>query len=280
MRTPRQPSFEREEAFTSDSGPANYERYLAPYLFEPWAQVLLDTVGVQPGLRVLDVASGTGVVSRAAALRIGTGGRVLATDISPSMIEFNAAHPPRPDAAPIETVVASATDLGGADGAFDVVLCQQGLPFFPDRVGALREMHRVLRRGGVAGVSVWSGHGATMPFGPIHTVFGDLGVPEPFPGAWAMSSFVVAAAELTELLARAGFTDVRCREIELVTHWPDLDHLTNVILGTPFAGVLASLSPDRQDEVRRLLRQHYEPFAMAVANVDVPTFATVAVATA
>jgi hypothetical protein len=95
-----------------------------------------------------------------------------------------------------------------------------------------------------------------------------------------MSSFVVGVAELTELLGRAGFTDVRCRQIELVTHWPDLDHLTNVILGTPFAGVLASLNPDRRDEVRRLLRQHYEPFAIPGAKVDLPTFATVAVATA
>ena len=64
---------DRSSAFTSESVPDAYERNLVPALFEPWAAVLLDTVGISGGARVLDIASGTGVVARAAARRAGRG---------------------------------------------------------------------------------------------------------------------------------------------------------------------------------------------------------------
>jgi ubiquinone/menaquinone biosynthesis C-methylase UbiE len=72
-------SGDRSSAFTSDSVPDEYERYLAPAVFEPWAEVLLDVVGIAPGSRVLDIASGTGVVARAAARRAGGGRRTRNT---------------------------------------------------------------------------------------------------------------------------------------------------------------------------------------------------------
>jgi len=72
----------RGAAFNSASAPANYGLHLAPRLFEPWATVLLDMVGIKRGARVLDVASGTGVVARLAASRAGETGRVVASDAS------------------------------------------------------------------------------------------------------------------------------------------------------------------------------------------------------
>jgi SAM-dependent methyltransferase len=199
----------RAGAFTAGSLPADYERLIAPYLFEPWAEVLLDAVALAPGAAVLDVASGTGVVARAAARRTGAEGRVVATDISPAMIEFCASHPAEPAAAPIETAVASATELGRADGEFDVVLCQQGMPFFPDRPGAAREMRRVLPPGGVAGIAVWTPDREVQPFAQWNETLRDLGVAEPFPGAWDISTFVMGVDELADLLRAAGFH--RCR---------------------------------------------------------------------
>lgn len=266
---------QRDQAFADGSAAENYERYLVPYVFQPWCDVLLDMVVVAAAATALDVAAGTGVVSRAAARRAGPSGRVLASDISSVMVAHIATQPAEPEAAPIEAVVASATDLGRPDGEFDIVLCQQGLPFFPDRPGALREMHRVLRPGGVAGLAVWSGRDGMLPFGPFHDVLRDAGVPEPFPNAWDTTSFSMRPDEVEGLLRTAGFEQVISTEAELVTRWPDLEHLVDVIKGSPFAPVLAGLPSEQRDDVRRRLRERYAQFARD-GKVEVLTYATLA----
>jgi SAM-dependent methyltransferase len=132
-----------------------YDEILVPRLFDPWAEVLLDAVGVAPGSRVLDVACGPGTVARLAAVRVGPSGHVAACDLSPAMLAVAQAKAPLTGAAPITYQQCPADDLEADDEGFDVVLCQQGLQFFPDRVGALTEMRRALKPGGRAGVSVW-----------------------------------------------------------------------------------------------------------------------------
>lgn len=134
---------------------AAYDEILVPRLFDPFADVLLDRVGPSAGLEVLDVACGPGTVSRRVAPRLGPEGRVTACDLSPAMLEVAAAKPALDDAAPITYRRCPADELDVPDGAFDIVLCQQGLQFFPDRLGALAEMRRTLKPGGRAGVAVW-----------------------------------------------------------------------------------------------------------------------------
>jgi ubiquinone/menaquinone biosynthesis C-methylase UbiE len=106
---------------------------MRPQLFEPWAVDLIKAVGVVANPRVIDVASGTGVVAHLAAQAVGPAGSVVATDISASMLAVSAARERRPSSAPIKFVACSATPLDAADGSFDVAFCQQGLPFIPDR---------------------------------------------------------------------------------------------------------------------------------------------------
>src|SRR5687767_965621 len=132
-----------------------YDEFLVPRLFAPFADVLLDGVGVAAGLEVLDVACGPGTVSRRVALRLGPEGRVTGCDLSPAMLEVAAGKPALDDAAPITYRQCPADEVDVPDGAFDIVLCQQGLQFFPDRLGALAEMRRILKPGGRAGVAVW-----------------------------------------------------------------------------------------------------------------------------
>ena len=132
-----------------------YDEILVPRLFDPFADVLLDEVGVSPGLEVLDIACGPGTVARRVAQRLGPGGRVTACDLSPAMLEVAAAKPAQDGAAPITYRQCPADELDVPDGAFDLVLCQQGLQFFPDRLSALAEMRRALKPGGRAGVAVW-----------------------------------------------------------------------------------------------------------------------------
>ncbi|MGH3026123.1 MAG: methyltransferase domain-containing protein, partial [Gaiellaceae bacterium] len=98
-----------------------YREYLEPVIFRPWAELLLDFVGVDEGQTVLDVAAGTGVISRAAAVRVGPGGRVVASDVSAAML----AHVPDgfPDGQALQMLECSATALTLPDASVDIVLC-------------------------------------------------------------------------------------------------------------------------------------------------------------
>ena len=158
-------SGDRSSAFASESVPDEYERHLVPTVFGPWAEVLLDAVVVAPGTQVLDIASGTGALARAAGRRAGSDGYVVASDVSGPMLARAAAVGAPEGAAPIEYLEASADALPFEDGRFDVVLCQQGLQFFPGREAAVGEMWRVLRPGGVAGIAVWATGHPLEPFG-------------------------------------------------------------------------------------------------------------------
>ena len=267
---------EHSPSFADTSLPARYERLLGAALFEPWGEALLDAVGIEPGARIIDIAAGTGVVSRAAALRAGPGGFVLSTDLSPAMIAFTAGQPAVPRAAPIEAAVASADELGRADGEFDVALCQHGLQFFPNRPGAVREMRRVLRPGGVAGVAVWTLGYDVIPYGQLHGALRELGVPEPQPGAFAEDVFTVTADEVGSLLNGAGFGDVDAREAELITHWPSPEALTATIDGTPFGALLDALDADTQVQARTLVTERFARWQQHDGTVAIPTYSVIA----
>src|SRR5262249_17808710 len=108
-----------------------YERWAVPFVVGPWVPGLLDLAEVRAGGRVLDVACGTGVVSRLAARRVTPGGTVTGFDLNERMLAV-ARRLPLPPGLAIDWRQGSALDLPFVDRAFDVVLCQQGLQFFPD----------------------------------------------------------------------------------------------------------------------------------------------------
>jgi ubiquinone/menaquinone biosynthesis C-methylase UbiE len=132
-----------------------YEQYFGPAIADPWTHVLLEYAAPQPGERVLDVACGTGSVARHVAPLVGAAGQVVGLDSSPAMLAVARALPPAPTGATIAWQEGDAIRLDLPDEAFDLVLCQQGLQFFPDRAAALREMRRVLAAGGRVVISVW-----------------------------------------------------------------------------------------------------------------------------
>ena len=136
------------------SGPEAYERHLVPAIFAPWAAVLVDLPRLQPGERVLDAACGTGVVARAAAARVGAAGGVTGVDLNPGMLEVARAAAGEAGQS-IAWREGNLEALPFADGEFDVVLCQQGLQFCPDKAAAAFELRRVLRDGGRLALSVW-----------------------------------------------------------------------------------------------------------------------------
>jgi ubiquinone/menaquinone biosynthesis C-methylase UbiE len=123
---------------------------MVPAAFALWATDLLALLALPPGSRVLDVACGTGIVARMAVHHTGATGVVVGLDLHAGMLAVARAQDPTGT-----WVQGSASALPFPTSAFDVVVCQQGLQFFPDRLTALREMYRVLRPGGRVALAVW-----------------------------------------------------------------------------------------------------------------------------
>jgi ubiquinone/menaquinone biosynthesis C-methylase UbiE len=135
---------------------AIYEEWFVPAVFAPLAREVLDHTDIPAGARVLDIACGTGIVARTVARQMGPTGRVVGLDLSPAMLAI-AQRAARAEELEIEWREGSAEDLPFDTGAFDLVVCQMGLMFFPDRPRAVSEMHRVLAPGRRMVVSTWRG---------------------------------------------------------------------------------------------------------------------------
>ena len=142
---------------TTDSGfggsvPAIYQRYLVPLIFQPYAADLAARVRLRRPARVLEIAAGTGVVTRALSLALGPGTSIIASDLNQAMLDQAVAEGPLPS---VEWRQADALHLPFADASFDAVVCQFGVMFFPDKPAAFSETHRVLRAGGFFIFNVW-----------------------------------------------------------------------------------------------------------------------------
>ncbi|ESZ50677.1 class I SAM-dependent methyltransferase [Mesorhizobium sp. RSR565B] len=133
--------------------PENYDRYMVPLIFEPFAVDLARrAASLSPGA-VLEVAAGTGVVTRALAPKLSPGASYVVTDLNQPMLDY-AASRQAPDSR-IQWRQADALALPFEDAAFDLVCCQFGAMFFPDRAAGYREAKRVLKTGGHFLFNVW-----------------------------------------------------------------------------------------------------------------------------
>jgi SAM-dependent methyltransferase len=132
--------------------PRLYEEYLVPLIFAPYAEELAARVAARTPARVLEIAAGTGVVTRALAARLPEAAAIVATDLNPGMLE-TAAHVGT--TRPVQWRQADAMQLPFADAEFDAVVCQFGVMFFPDKARAFAEARRVLRPGGAFVFNAW-----------------------------------------------------------------------------------------------------------------------------
>ncbi|WP_181391924.1 class I SAM-dependent methyltransferase [Deinococcus irradiatisoli] len=221
-----------------------YQRSMVPVMFMTWVAALLDAAGVTAGSRVLDVACGPGTVARQAAERVGPGGAVSALDLNPAMLEV-ARTEPAPDAPQIAWQHGSAQALPYPDAAFSAVTCQQGLQFFPDRPGALREMRRVLEPGGRVAALVNRAHGENPLFGLLNAAgLKHVGVP-----LFAAPFSLGDREELERLLTEAGFEDVEVTAHTRTVRFPQPETFVPMILQGAAAAVpeLAALSVSQRE---------------------------------
>ena len=140
-----------EELSFKDEAAAEYDRAFAHVTLH-FMPFLLRAAHVAPGMRVLDIATGTGLSAEAALAAVGPTGHVTAADISPAMV--GKARERLGKAPNVSVSVEDGQALSFSDASFDAVLCNLGLMFFPDPVRGLSETRRVLRPGGRAAVSV------------------------------------------------------------------------------------------------------------------------------
>jgi ubiquinone/menaquinone biosynthesis C-methylase UbiE len=142
-------------SLTSFSGsvPQNYETYLGPLFFEPYATDLAQRLGALQAMNtILEIACGTGRVTRHLADKLLPGAQLVATDLNPDMLSMAMSIVPSPQ---VQWQVADAHSLPFDAGVFDAVICQYGIMFFQDKPQALREIGRVLKPGGTFLFNTW-----------------------------------------------------------------------------------------------------------------------------
>ncbi len=252
-------------SFTSASvGAMNvYDEIMVPRLFTPWAESLLDKMNLQSGENVLDIACGPGTVTRLAARRVGPAGRVTGCDLSPAMLELAGAKDSVDAGAPIVYMQCSADAMSTPDDSIDVVTCQQGLQFFPDRPAALFEMRRVLRRGGRLGLEVWCDIEDCPPFAALETAVRQVLGPDSADtyrsGPWGFGD----SATLGRLVEEAGFTNVLVERHQLpVVFEGGPPQLLMTLHAAAVATALAQLNEAEQSALLAAVADATRPFTL------------------
>lgn len=211
---------------------------------------MLDMADVKTGARVLDVAAGAGDQTLAAAARVGPKGQVLATDLSPAILEFAAANAARAGFANITTKTADGEHLDVEAASFDAAICRLGLMFYPDPLQGLREMHAALKPGGKACSMVF----AAPDRNPclvilISTAFKHAGLPprDPFQPGGLMS--LGKPGMIDALFAQAGFSEVATRSVAAPFQLASVDQYLDFIRTSagPILQIIGRLEPAQQE---------------------------------
>lgn len=214
--------------------PDLYERGMAPVMFAGPAEAVAARVAALRPMQVLETAAGTGQATRRLAPLLPPGAVLTATDLSPAMLDRGAAL--LPPGAGIAVRQADAQALPFPDAAFDLVLCQFGVMFFPDRAAAFREAWRVLRPGGRFLFTTWDERAAN-PFAQVagDLVSAHLGEAGVFDIAASMTSWDAAKA----LALEAGFGGFRAELLRMEQPVPDLPlFAAGLLLGNPSGQML------------------------------------------
>jgi SAM-dependent methyltransferase len=218
--------------------------------FAHFGQRLVAELGVEPGQRVLDVATGRGAVFFPAVERVGAAGEAVGVDLAESMVRAtNEEAEGRGLGTPVRVMDAEQLDF--PDAAFDRVLCGFGLMFFPHLDQALTEFRRVLKTSGRLGVSTWQAPQAD----DLQAVMDELGVlggPQQRP--------LSEPDDLVRLLTEAGFTDVRVVADAHAFRYDDLEHYWQNIKGTGSGRRAATLAAVDLERVRAALAERLRAY--------------------
>jgi len=217
-----------------------------------------------PGMRVLDIGSGTGEPALPLAQAVTPTGHVTATDLSPEMLAVAEAKAKSRQLSNMSFEVADAEELPYADATFDLVTGRFSIMFCPDPIKALREIRRVLKPGGRAAFSVWAAADKNRYFTTIMAPFGKRGLlPASVPGTPSPFRFAQPGS-LAAALESAGFEGVNEETQEMILPWPGpveewLGSMSD--LSPTFRGLLATVPSDQAEHLLGEIRAAAENLA-------------------
>lgn len=237
------------------SVPQNYDRYLAPVLFEPYAVDLVQRLKHEQVRNVLELACGTGRLTRHLAEIIPAGGSLCATDLNPGMLVL-AKEKIRHQK--VDWKIADAQDLPFPDQQFDHVVSQFGVMFFPDKQKAMDEVFRVLQPGGKFIFSTWESVEKNprieLMWKIIYELFGNE-TPDFF--RKGPHSFF-DQEEIISLLAHAGFSDISIDVVEKLPKYNEPEDLVRGFAdGSPIRNYLEAKEVEVQMQFRERLLQGF-----------------------
>jgi ubiquinone/menaquinone biosynthesis C-methylase UbiE len=240
--------------------PANYERYMVPLLFRPYAEVLADRARQFEPRSVLETAAGTGVVTDALARALPDAG-IVATDLNQAMLDVAAT---RVDAANVSFRQADALDLPFDDAEFDLVVCQFGVMFYPDKVKGNAEALRVLRAGGHYLLAIWDRIERNALSSLAHETMSRQ-FPDNPPMFMKRGPFSYHDPEWIERdLSAAGFSSIAIDTVELTSRSPSAeDAARGLTYGSPMRIELEEYGAGALDRV-------FEDFSRAALKFEGP----------
>jgi ubiquinone/menaquinone biosynthesis C-methylase UbiE len=220
-----------------------------PGCFAHFGKRLVTTAEVQPGQRVLDVASGRGAVLFPCAERVGHTGEVIGIDLADEMVRAtNAEAAQRGISGRVQVMDAEHLDF--ADSIFDRVLCGFGIMFFPNQVRSLGEFRRVMKPGARIALSTWR----VSQTSEIEAAMTELGMQRTRPPGW-----ITEPDALSKLLAAAGFTGVSVEADSHSFRYADVDEYWRQARGTGMRAVLDELSVSDAARLRDALTRRVDP---------------------
>jgi SAM-dependent methyltransferase len=219
-------------------------------------------MAARPGARILDLACGTGHPALPLAERVGSSGRVVATDIAPAMADATRRRAGEAGIGNMEVLEMDASELRFGDRSFDAVTCACGLMFCPDPLKVALEMRRVLVPGGLVAIAVWD-EPQKNPFFSIAATAIGTALPAPPPDPSAPGPFRLSVpGELERVLRAGGFVELGIEPLPMLFTLASADEYWRIF--TQFAaGVaerLAGLAETERVRARHALRAAAEPF--------------------
>jgi SAM-dependent methyltransferase len=232
---------ERSHSEFVGSIPEVYHRYLGPVLFAPCARDLAGRLPIPPPRRVLELACGTGILTRELRAELPPSSTLTATDLNEAMIDLACARDD--DDAGVEWRVANMVSLPFPDRAFDAVVCQHGLMFVEDKPAALREMFRVLEPGGLVVFSVWDSRERNRWAFDTHETLRKL-FPEDPPTFYETPFSMHDVDAVTSLVRGSGFVEVRGYRVHLRSEASSAAELARgLIEGNPVQTAIGERGP-------------------------------------
>jgi ubiquinone/menaquinone biosynthesis C-methylase UbiE len=248
-----------QHANFSGSIPAVYDRYLGPILFQPYAEDLATRLQMPENASVLELACGTGILTRVLRTRLRPTVKLTATDLNEPM--FRHAAGKFADDEPVQWQEADASSLPFAEGMFDAVVCQFGLMFVPDKALAASEAHRVLKPGGVFLFNVWDAMEHNTLGQLAHHTIASYFEKDP-PAFYQVPFGYHDQHEIKRVLTEAGFREIKTEIVTKVSVRSRADDAaTGLVHGNPVAAAIVerdpSLLPIITHAVARAIEGHF-----------------------